>query len=62
MEWNPDEQEKPVVYPVLTDNIRDIDDVKKLLKAIGLAMTEKYAIEWNMEHLIDTTKEPTQGI
>ena len=57
MEYEPN---KPIVYPILTDKIRDLEDVKKLLKAIGLAMTEQYAIEWNMEHLIDTTKEPTQ--
>ena len=55
MECNP-EPEKPIVYPVITENIRDIDDVKKLLKAIGLAMTVEYAVATGMEHLIDIPK------
>jgi hypothetical protein len=61
MEYNPEPQ-KPVVYPVITENIKGIKDVKKLLKAIGLAMTEDYAKETGMEHLIDTTQQPTIGI
>lgn len=50
-------QEQPVVYPVLTENIKDLDDVKKLLKAIGLAMSEEYANENGMAHLIEVPAE-----
>lgn len=46
----------PTVYPVITNNIKDLEDVKKLLNALGLAMTKEYAEENGLSHLIEVVE------
>ena len=54
MEWDP--TPKPKVYPIDCNKIESLDDVKKLLDVLGLAMTPEFAKENGLSHLIEVPK------
>ena len=57
MEYQLQQPEQPKVYPIDCMKIQSLDDVKKLLDVLGLAMTENFAKENGLEHLIEVPKE-----
>jgi hypothetical protein len=46
-------QEQPTVYPVDATKATSIMDMAILFNALGIAMTEEYAKERGLEHLLD---------
>jgi len=49
--------EQPKVYPIDCSKIESLDDVKKLLDVLGLAMTPNFAEENGLSHLIEVPEE-----
>ena len=49
--------QQPKVYPIDCSKIESLDDVKKLLDVLGLAMTPNFAEENGLSHLIEVPKE-----
>ena len=52
----------PVVYPVDATKAKSIEEMGILFNALGIAMTEEYAKERGLEHLLntDTAVKPAQ--
>ncbi len=48
---------QPKVYPIDCSKIKSLDDVKKLLDVLGLAMTPEFAKQNGLEHLIEVPEE-----
>lgn len=44
----------PVVYPVDATKAKSIEEMGILFNALGIAMTEEYAKERGLEHLLNT--------
>ena len=51
--FNPTSKEEPQVYPIDTSKIQSLDDVKVLLSVLGIAMTEQFAEQYNLTHLLN---------
>jgi len=55
MEWTPEQQEQPTVYPVDATKATTLEEMGILFNALGIAMTIEYAKERGLEHLLDTS-------
>ena len=44
---------EPVVYPVDATKAKSLEEIGILFNALGIAMTEDYAKERGLEHLLD---------
>ena len=53
MEWNPNQTEQPVVYPIDATKAKSLEEMGVLFNALGIAMTVEYAKERGLEHLLD---------
>ena len=60
MEWNPTPE--PVVYPIDATKAKSLEEMGTLFNALGIAMTEEYAKERGLYHLLDmsATVKPAQ--
>ena len=44
--------QQPEVFPIDTTKIKSLEDVKVLLSVLGIAMTEQFAEQYNLTHLL----------
>ena len=50
--FNTSPEPQPEVFPIDTNKIESIEDIKVLLSVLGIAMTEQFAEQYNLTHLL----------
>ena len=53
----PVQKEEPTVYPIDATKAKSLEEMGVLFNALGIAMTEEYAKERGLDHMLITESE-----